>query len=85
MILEFDLAPADDARKEIANVLLHIDKFLSNHDNGVTHADKAALQAYLKSMFSSSCALLSYVVHKDRYELEMELGYVNVKAALKRY
>lgn len=85
MIIDFDLAPADDARKEIAHILTHIDKFLADRDNGVTHASKADLQAYLKSMFSSSSDLLAFVVHKDRYEIEMELGYVKIKAQLKRY
>lgn len=85
MIIDFDLSPADDARKEIANILSHIDKFLQGRDNGVTHASKDDLLAYLKSMFASSAELLAFVVHKDRYELEMEMGYVNVKAQLKRY
>ncbi|WP_374353012.1 hypothetical protein [Chitinimonas sp.] len=85
MITDFDLAPADDARKEIANALTHIDRFLNSRENGVSHASKADLQAYLKSMFASSCELLTYVVHKDRYELELEMGFVNIKAQLKRY
>ncbi len=85
MILDFELSPADDARKEIASVLTHIDRFLQGRENGLAHASKDDLKAYLKSMFNFSTDVLSMVVTKEAYALELELGYVKVACKLKRY
>ena len=54
MILDFDISPADDARKEIAAVLTRIDKFLQDRETGLGHASKEDLKAYLKMMFNFS-------------------------------
>ncbi|HEY9104723.1 hypothetical protein [Chitinimonas sp.] len=85
MILDFEIAPADDARKELAAALTHVDKFLQSRENGLAHASKEDLKAYVRSMFSSSADVLSMQVNKDHYLLELELGYVKVTAKLKRY
>ncbi|MGQ5521730.1 hypothetical protein ACUHMQ_00555 [Chitinimonas sp. PSY-7] len=85
MILDFEISPSDDARKEIAAVLTRIDKFLQDRENGLAHASKQDLEAYLKQMFNFSTDVISMVVHKESYELTLELGYVKVDCKLKRY
>ncbi|QNM96938.1 hypothetical protein [Chitinimonas koreensis] len=85
MILDLELAPADDARKDIAAVLSHVDRFLQDRENGIAHASAADVAAYLKSMVPYHTKVLAMTVFKDRYEMELELGFVKVVCKLKRY
>lgn len=85
MILQLDLAPADEARKNITSVINHLDRFIQSRENGISHASQGDMEAYLKSMVPYPTEIISMAAFKDRYELEIELGFVKVGVHLKRY
>lgn len=85
MITDMELTPADDARKEIAAILAHIDQFIQGRDNGMNQVAIEDVRTYLKSIVKFRADIHVMYTFKDRYELELELGFVNVSCKIRRY